>query len=318
MVGPGRPRSHRHRSCRGRLPVHAGGPADPRLQQPADVGQHRPWRPSGHRCDHRPGDEAPIRPAGLRDRDPCPPGGEARRDPAGRHGQGLLHARWGGGDRERDQDRPGRDRTAQGAGPLSLLPRRDARGDDADRRPAALGQRAGHRRRRSLPGHPSLGRGGTEAGRREPPGPRGRHPIRGCEVDRRGLPRDDRRHERHPHPARWLHRGRPRDLRSQRHPDGRRRGHGRLRPDRALVRGRSLGRDPGPDDDGQGPDVLVPAARSRRDAPRHRREVRDPDVLRRPDLQQPPGQPGRVARHDQRLRGGRAHRQRRPARRCHA
>ena len=120
----------------------------------------------------------------------------------------------------------------------------------------------------------------------------------GAQVDRRGLPRDDRRHERHPHPARRLHRRRPRDLRPPRHPDGRRRGHGRLRADGALVRRRPLGRDAGPDDDGQGPDQLVPAARRGRDAPRHRREVRDPDVLRRADLQQPPGQPRGVARHD--------------------
>ena len=40
----------------------------------------------------------------------------------------------------------------------------------------------------------------------EPPGSRGRHPLRGPAHDRGGLPRDDRRHERHPHPARRLHR----------------------------------------------------------------------------------------------------------------
>ena len=118
----------------------------------------------------------------------------------------------------------------------------------------------------------------------EPAGPRGRHPLRGRPHDRRGLPRDDRRHERDPHPARRLHPGRPRDLRPERHPDGLRRGHGRLRADRALVRGRPLGRHARPDDDGQGPDELVPAARGRGDAPRDRRGVRDEDVLRRPDL----------------------------------
>ena len=63
--------------------------------------------------------------------------------------------------------------------PLPRLPRRDARGDDPDRRPAPLGERAGPRRRRPLPGHPSLGRGGAAAGRRGAPGPRGRHPLRG-------------------------------------------------------------------------------------------------------------------------------------------
>ena len=45
----------------------------------------------------------------------------------------------------------------------------------------------------------------------------------------------------------------------------------------------------------------------------HRREVRDPDVLRRADLQQPPGQPGRRAGDDRGLRGGRPDRATRPA-----
>ena len=45
------------------------------------------------------------------------------------------------------------------------LPRRDARRDDPDRRSAPLGERAGHRRRRPLSGHPSLGRGGAAPGR---------------------------------------------------------------------------------------------------------------------------------------------------------
>ena len=268
VVGPGGGRPDRHRSCRGRLPLHAGRPADPRFQQPADVGQHRPWRSSGGRCHHRPGDEARVRPARLRDRDPGPSRGEAGRDPARRHGQGLLHARWRGGDRERDQARPRGDRPAQDPCPLSLVPRRDARGDDPDRRPATLAERTGHRRRRPLPRHAPLGRGGTTSRGREPPGSRGRHPLRGSQEHRRGLPRDDRRHERHPHPARRLHPGRPRDLHAQRHPDGRRRGDGRLRAHRALVRDRSLGRHARPDDDGQGPDQLVPAARGGGDAPR--------------------------------------------------
>ena len=67
----------------------------------------------------------------------------------------------------------------QGARALPLVPRRDPGRDDADRRPAPLGERARARRRRALPGHPSLGRGGAAARRREPAGPRGRHPLRG-------------------------------------------------------------------------------------------------------------------------------------------
>ena len=46
----------------------------------------------------------------------------------------------------------------------------------------------------------------------------------------------------------------------------------------------------------------------------HRCGARHEDVLRRADLQQPPGEPGGVARDDRRLRGGRPHRQRRAAR----
>ncbi len=219
--------------------------------------------------------EAPVRPAGLRDRDPGPPGCQAGRDPAGRHRQGVLHPRRRRGDRERHQARPTRHRPLQGPGPLPGLSRRDDGGDDPDRRPAPLGQRARSRRRRPLRRHAPLGRGGAAAGRGEPPGPRGRDPLRGPAHDRGRLPRDDRRHERHPHPARRLPRRRPRDLRPPRHPDGLRRGHGRLRPDRALVRRGPLGRRARPHDDGQGPDELVSAARRCRDAPWHRRGLRE-------------------------------------------
>ena len=199
--------------------------------------------------------EAPVRPARLRDRDPGAARPEARRDPARRHRQGVLHPRRRRGDRERDQAGPPLHRPPQGPRPLPRLSRRDDGRDDAHRRPAPLGERAGPRRRRPLSRHAPLGRGGAAARGGEPAGPRGRHPLRGAAHDRGGLPRDDRRDERHPHPARRLHPGRPRDLRPPRHPDGRRRGHGRLRAHRALVRGRPLGRRARPHDDGQGPDV---------------------------------------------------------------
>ena len=108
----------------------------------------------------------------------------------------------------------------------------------------------------------------------------------GAAHDRGDLPRDDRRHERHPHPARRLHPGRPRDLRPPRHPDGRRRGHGRLRADRPLVRASTTGTSC--------PDLMTMAkgltrsylplgAVAMRHA--HRRGVRDEDVLRRPHVQ---------------------------------
>ena len=52
--------------------------------------------------------------------------------------------------------------------------------------------------------HAPLGRGRTTTRGREPAGPRGRHPLRGAAHHRRDLPRDDRGHQRHPHPARRL------------------------------------------------------------------------------------------------------------------
>ncbi len=172
--------------------------------------------------------------------------------------------------------------------------------------------------RRPLSRHAPLGRGGTPSRGGVPPGPRGRHPLRGPADHRRGLPRDDRGHQRHPHPARRVHRRRPRDLRSPRHPDGLRRGHGRVRADRALVRGGPLGRHAGPHDDGQGPDVVLPAAGRGRDAPPHRRVLRREDVLRRPDLLVASDLAGRRAGHDRRLRGGRAPRERGPHGGAHA
>ena len=111
--------------------------------------------------DHRAGDEAPVRPAGVRHRDPRPSRREAGRDPPGRHEQGVLHPRRRRGGRERDQARPPRHRQAQAARPLPRLPRRHGRRDDPDRRLPPLGERARHRRRRPLPGHPSLGREGA-------------------------------------------------------------------------------------------------------------------------------------------------------------
>ena len=108
-------------------------------------------------------------------------------------------------------------------------------------------------------------------------------------------------------------------LRPVRHPDGRRRGHGRLRADRQVVRRRSLGRHAGPDDDGQGAHQSR-TSRSVRVAMRdsHRRGLRIEDVLRRSDVQPPSREPGGSPGHHPGLRGGRAHRERGPSRAGHA
>ena len=208
VVGPGRRRSDRHRPRRGRLPLHAGGPADPRLQQPADVGQHRPRRPAGRRRHHRPGDEArstssrPSRPrsgpaSGAKLAEILPGdmdkvfftlgGAEAienaiklARHCTGRH---KILARY---------------RSYHGAtlGAMTLT------GD-----PRRWAERARPRRRRPLPGHAPLGRGGTASRR-----PRASRASRTSSATR--APSTIAAvfletivgHERHPHPARRLHR----------------------------------------------------------------------------------------------------------------
>ena len=181
-------------------------------------------------------------------------GREARRDPAGRHGQGLLHARWRGGDRERDQARPPRDR------PHKILARYRAYHGATM---GAMTLTGDPRRWANEPGivgvvrYPDTHRWGEAEPRPVAESLQGLEDVIRYEgaktiaavfletiVGTNGIliPPDG------------YIAGRPRDLHPQRHPDGRRRGHGRLRADRALVRGRPLGRDAGPDDDGQGPD----------------------------------------------------------------
>ena len=142
------------------------GQPDPRLQQPADVGQHRPRRPAGHRRDHRAGDEAPVRPAGVRDGAAARLGAKLAEILPGDLDKVFLTL--GGAEAIENAIKLARalHRPPQDPRPLPRLPRRDARGDDADRRPAPLGQRAGPRRRRPLPGHAPLGREGAAARRR--------------------------------------------------------------------------------------------------------------------------------------------------------
>ena len=71
------------------------------------------------------------------------------------------------------------------------------------------------------------------------------------------------RHERHPRAARRLPRRRARDLRRARHRDDRRRGDGRLRPVRRVVRGRPVGRDARPHHVREGRELRLRAARRR-------------------------------------------------------
>ena len=157
----------------------------------------------------------------------------------------LLHQRRRRGERERDQARALVHRPAQDRRALPLLPRRDRRRDHAHRRPAPLARRAGDPGRRAdarplhlpLPGRsprPVPGLLGRAA-------PRGDPPVRRPAERRRRDPGDDRRHERDHRPARRLPGVDPRGLRPPRDPADLRRGDGRLRPHRQVVRRATTG-----------------------------------------------------------------------------
>ena len=155
-------------ACRGRLLLHARRQALPRLQQPADVREHRPWRPARHRGHQGPGSTAGLRQPVHGHRAARPPGPEAGRDHARRHRRLLLHQRRRGGERERHQAGPPVHRSPEDPGALPLVPRRDGPGHRGHRRPAPLGGRDRRRRASSASPTPPLGPQGSRAGRREP------------------------------------------------------------------------------------------------------------------------------------------------------
>ena len=97
---------------------------------------------------------------------------------------------------------------------------------------------------------------------------RGSDPARRPADDRGVHPRDGHRHQRHPGAARRLHAGRARAVHQARHPDDLRRGDGRLRPHRRVVRGRPLEGRARHHHDGEGADRRVRAARRGRHAAR--------------------------------------------------
>ena len=263
----------------GRLLLDAGRQAVHRLQQPADVGEHRPRRSAGHRRDHRAGGEGHLRHAVDDDRGAGAARREAGRDHPGRHRRVLLHQRRRRGQRERLQDRPRRHRPPEDPGALPLVSRRHRRGDCRHRRSARLEPAADARHRaRARP----VSRRGARLGRRGHVAavPRGSDPARGAAHDRRVHPRDRHRHQRHARAARRLHAGRAGAVRQARHPDDCRRGDERLRPHRQVVRDRALGRGARHDHDGQGADQLVHPARRRRRPAAARRSLQGQDVSR--------------------------------------
>ena len=221
VVGAGQGRPDPGGGRQGLLLLDARRQALPRLQQPADVREHRPRRSS---ASSRPSQEQA---ATLAYANPF-----MATEPRARLGAKLAEITPGDIDTffftnggaeanenaiklARDVHRPPEDRSRATASYHGAT----GRGDHAHRRSAPLGRRAGHPGRRPRPRLPPLGPARTRS--------RSSEVLRDIEEvimyegpqtiagDHRG---DGRRHQRHPHPARRLHAGRPRDLRPLRHP----------------------------------------------------------------------------------------------------
>ena len=125
--------------------------------------------------------------------------------------------------------------------------------------------------------------------------------LEGRAHDRRVLPRDGERHQRDPDSTGRLPAGRPRAVHEARHPDGVRRGDGRIRPHRRMVRGQPLERRPRHHDDGEGAHERLPAARRGGDAAADRGALPRQGVPGRADVQQPSDVVRRGAGHAERL-----------------
>ena len=241
----------------------------------------------------------------------------ARGGDAGRPDDVVLHERRRRGERERDQARALVHGTPQDHRPLPQLPRRDGRRDHADGRPAALGGRARHPRRRAhvRPVHLPLPCGSSRPvpGLHRRAAPRGDPAVRGCAHRCRRDSRDRHRHERDHRPARRLPAVDPRGLRPARHPADRRRGDGRIRTHRQVVRRRQLGRRARHPHRRQGDQLRLRAARRHGRARADRRLGARQDVRGRAHLQRASARVRLGRRVDRGLPGGRDRR----AVRCH-
>ena len=133
VVGAEQGRPDPGRRSQGLLLLDPRGQAVPRLQQPADVREHRARAPQGHRGHRSPGRDPRLRQPVHGHRATRAAGGEAGRDHARRHRRLLLHQRRRRGERERHQARPLLHRAPQDHGPLPVVPRRHGRGDHPDR-----------------------------------------------------------------------------------------------------------------------------------------------------------------------------------------
>ena len=128
----------------GRLLLDAGRQALHRLQQPADVREHRPRRPAraSRRSRSRPR-RSPTSTRGMATEPRARLGAKLAEITPGRHRRLLLHERRRRGERKRVQDRARVHRPAEDPGALPLVSRRHGRARSP--RPASRG--AGARRR---------------------------------------------------------------------------------------------------------------------------------------------------------------------------
>ena len=140
--------------------------------------------------------------------------------------------------------------------------------------------------------------------------PRGDPRVRGRAHGRRGDPRDGDRDERDHPAARRLPPGDPRGLRPARDPADPRRGDGRLRPHRTVVRLRALGRRAGHPLRREGDQLGLRAARRDDRARRDRRPRARPLLPRRPDVRRPPARLRLGDRLDRGVPGGGRRRER--------
>ncbi len=279
VVGPGGARPGGDRRRQGIADVGRQGRHVPRLLVPAGQRQHRPPAPADDR-GHQAAGRSPVHRRPEHGQRHAQRGGAAdHRAGAGRPRQGVLHQRRRRGDRERDPARQGPHRSAQGAVDVPQLPRQHDGCDHPHRRDAPARQRAGHaggrqvlRARTSIA--PSSARPPSEEEcERALAHLRSVVLGEGPRPDRRDRARDRGRHERHPRPTRRLPRRRPRAVRRVRDHDDLRRGDGRLRALRRVVRRQPLGRDTRPDRVRQGRQLRLRPARRCGDLAADRRDV---------------------------------------------
>ena len=145
-----------------------------------------------------------------------------------------------------------------------------------------------------------VGRGGAGPG---PAAPARDDHGRGAVDDRRDHARDRRRDQRRPRPPGRLPRGGTRAVRRVRHRLHRRRGDGRLRPLRRVVRRRPLGRRARPHHLRQGRQLRLRPARRGAHLRRDRRDLREAGVPGRADLLGPPARVRVGGRLDRDLQG---------------